>query len=94
VSPPVFAALAFVVGYLCGILNLYLLTGAARRLVESGRGRAFVLSSFARLLVFGTVAVAFAAKGPWWSLGLYIVGLFTPFALRVIGSAGDSQTKR
>ncbi len=93
-SPPILAASAFVVGYLCGILNLYFLTEAARRLVETGRGRAFVLSSFARLLVFGTVAVAFAAKGPWWSLGLYIVGLFTPFAMRVIGSAGDSQTKR
>ena len=93
-SPVVVAALALVVGYLCGILNLWLLAGAARKLVDSGSGRAFVLSSFARLLVFGTVAVVFAAIGPWWSLGLFFLGLFTPFVLRITGSASDTTTKR
>ena len=92
-SPGIYAVVALVAGYLCGLLNLWLLAESARRLVDGGNGRAFVLSSFARLLVFGTVAVVFAATGPWWSLGLYIVAFFTPFVLRVFGRADDTSTK-
>jgi hypothetical protein len=82
-------AVALVVGVLCGYLNLWLLTVSGQRLVDSGSVRPFVISSLIRVGLFAIVAVAFAAVGPWWSMAVYIIGLFLPLALRAIGAARE-----
>lgn len=74
-------ALALVVGGLCGIANNLLLMRSNERVVDSGRVGGFVLSSFLRIGVFGIVPVAFAVRGPWWSIGCYFAGFFLPLAL-------------
>lgn len=74
-------ALAFATGGLCGIANNLLLMRSNERVVDRGRVGGFVFSSFLRIAVFGIVPVAFAVKGPWWSMGCYFAGFFLPLAL-------------
>lgn len=74
-------ALALGVGCLCGVANMFLTMRGAERLAESRRAGIFVLSSFLRIGLFGIVAAAFALSGPFWSMGLYFIGLFLPLAL-------------
>ncbi len=74
-------ALALVVGGLCGIVNNLLLMRSNERVVETRSVGGFVFSSFLRIAVFGIVPVAFAARGPWWSMATYFVGFFLPLAL-------------
>ena len=74
-------ALAFAVGGLCGIVNNLLLMRSNERVVETRSVGGFVFSSFLRIGVFGIVPVAFAVKGPWWSMGCYFAGFFLPLAL-------------
>ena len=74
-------ALALVVGGICGIVNNLLLMRSNERVVDSGNVGGFVFSSFLRIGVFGIVPVAFAVRGPWWSICCYFAGFFLPLAL-------------
>jgi hypothetical protein len=74
-------ALALVAGGVCGVLNSLITMRAGERMVDSRNTGFFVLSSFLRIAVFGIVPVAFAARGPWWSMAWYFAGFFLPLAL-------------
>ena len=80
-------ALALAAGGVCGVFNTLLTTGTTERLLDSRNVGLFVLSSFLRIGLFGIVPVAFAARGPWWSMAWYFAGFFLPLALFAIGSA-------
>lgn len=68
-------------GVLCGVANMFLTMWANERLVDRQNVRVFVLSSFLRLGLFGIIPVILAARGPWYSMGIYFAGFFTPLAL-------------
>jgi hypothetical protein len=81
-----FPALALATGGLCGVLNA-LLTGSSGELLLKNRAIGlFVLSSFLRIGVFSIVPVAFAVRGPWWSMAWYFAGFFLPLALFALGA--------
>jgi hypothetical protein len=73
-----------------GGLNFALLHSTSRKLAGGGSPKSFVLSSFLRVSGCGIVAGVFAAVGPWWSMAVYIVALFVPFATHVIRVARES----
>jgi hypothetical protein len=75
------AAVAVAIGGGCGVGNMFLSMRGNERLVDTGRVRAFVLSSFLRLGLFGIVAAALVLREPWWSLGPFFAGFFLPLAL-------------
>jgi len=79
------AAVAFGIGAVCGIANLFLGTYGNERLVEVRNVGLFVLSSFLRIGLFGIVAAALAMWGPWWLLGPYFAGFFLPLAIYAFG---------
>ncbi|MBV8198873.1 MAG: hypothetical protein JO263_12145 [Candidatus Eremiobacteraeota bacterium] len=74
-------ALALATGGLCGVLNAQLAGSSGEMLLKNRSVGLFVLSSFLRIGVFGIVPVAFAVRGPWWSMAWYFAGFFLPLAL-------------
>ena len=78
------AGIALVFGTLCGIANAYLTMRGTERLVDHRSVSSFVFSSILRIGVFGIVPVEFALHGPWWSMGAYFIGFFTPLALYTV----------
>ena len=74
-------AFALEVGGLCGIGNMLLAMFGNERLVDRRNVRIFVLSSFLRMGLFGIIPVILAIRGPWYTMGFYFAGFFTPLAL-------------
>ena len=86
-------ALALVTGGICGVLNAYLTGSSGELLLKNRTVGLFVLSSFLRIGVFGIVPVAFAVRGPWWSMAWYFAGFFLPLALFAVGAQRAFQRK-
>lgn len=89
---PVAAALAvtrapvlgfdLILGLACGIANALLAMRAGERVVERRTSLgAFRSSSVLRIFAFGAMPVLAASLGPWWGMGLYFTGFFTPLVL-------------
>jgi hypothetical protein len=75
-------ALTLLAGGAAGIANAFLSMLGSERLLDRRSVPAFVLSSFARLCLFGIVPVALALKIPsLWTLVWYFAGFFTPLGL-------------
>ena len=81
------ASLALGVGFACGIANTLAIMRGSERLVETRNPIAFGLSSLLRLAGFSIVAAALAARGPWWSLGPFLAGFFSPLAAYAWGAS-------
>jgi len=79
-------ALALATGGLCGVLNAQLTGSSGSLLLKNRTVGVFVLSSFLRIGVFSIVPVAFAVRGPWWSMAWYFAGFFLPLALFAVGA--------
>jgi len=86
-------AYALWTGGICGVLNSVWTMRSGERLLEKRGVGGFVLSSFVRIGVFGIVPVAFAALGPWWSMGWYFAGFFLPLAMFALGAYRVSGAK-
>jgi hypothetical protein len=85
-------ALSVIVGLMGGLANALLSMRSNERLIEHRRVGAFVFVSLLRVFVFGIVPVEFATRGPWWIIGTYFVGFFTPLALYAICVARELRT--
>jgi hypothetical protein len=81
------ASLALGVGFACGIANTLAIMKGSERLVQTRNPLFFGLSSLLRLGAFSIVAAAFAARGPWWSLGPFLAGFFFPLAAYAWGAS-------
>ena len=75
---------AWAVGGFCGIANMLLTMFGNERLLYRANVRVFVLSSFLRMALFGIIPVLLAIEGPWYAMGLYFAGFFTPLGLYAI----------
>jgi hypothetical protein len=81
-----YAALALLVGVICGVANMLGIMQGSERLLESRNPIFFGLSSLLRLAAFSIVAAALAVRGPWWSLGPFLAGFFFPLAAYALGA--------
>jgi len=88
-----YAALALSVGALCGVVNMHGIMRGSERLVRTRSAVLFALSSLLRLAGFSIVAAALAVRGPWWSLGPFLVGFFLPLATYALVAARAFQHK-
>lgn len=85
---------ALEVGGLCGIGNMLLTMFGNERLVDRQSVRIFVLSSFLRMGLFGIIPVILAIRGPWYTMGFYFAGFFTPLALYAYRMRGAHERNR
>ena len=62
------------------------------RLLDHRSVASFVLGSVLRIGVFGIVPVEFGIHGPWWTIGNYFIGFFTPLSLYALehGARGSN----
>ena len=79
--------LALAIGVACGLANVLAIRRGTERLLESRNPLFFGLSSLLRLAAFSIVAAALAVRGPWWSLGPFLAGFFSPLAAYALGAA-------
>lgn len=77
-----FLGLEVALGGICGNLNMFLMMHGNEKLVDGRRSKGiYVVSSLLRILVFGAVPVFSFVNGPWWAMGLYFAGFFSPLLL-------------
>jgi len=70
------------VGGVCGVAYMLATMRAGERLLDGvGSSAAHVTGSVVRVLLFGALPVMTAIKGPWWAMGVYYAGFFTPLFL-------------
>jgi hypothetical protein len=81
-----FVALSLAIGGVCGVLNALLTVHSSERLLETRGVGYFVLTSVARIGVFGIVPAALAVRGSWWSMAWYFAGFFLPLAMFALGA--------
>ncbi len=80
------AGLQLALGGLIGVLNMLGTMRANERLLEGRSNRAmFALNAQLRIFAVGVLPVAVAVRlGAFWTIGLYVIGFFTPLALYAI----------
>jgi hypothetical protein len=79
VSPKLGLDLA--VGGVLGVANILLVMRNNERLVDGRRSRGiFAASNMVRIFVVAAIPVMLAIHSPWWSMGVYFAGFFTPLA--------------
>jgi hypothetical protein len=80
------AGLQLALGGLVGVLNMLGTMRANERLLEGRTNRAmFALNAQLRIFAVGILPVAIAVRlGSFWTIGLYVIGFFTPLALYAI----------
>jgi hypothetical protein len=80
------AGLQLALGGLVGVLNMLGTMRANERLLEGRSNRAmFALNAQLRIFAVGILPVAVAVRlGAFWTIGLYVIGFFTPLALYAI----------
>lgn len=72
-------------GGVCGVVNMLLVMHNNERLVDGRRSRAmFAAGNMVRILLVGAIPVFAATHGPWWSMGIYFAGFFTPLGWYVL----------
>ncbi len=74
-----------VVGGGCGLAYMLMTMRAGERLLgESGSLAVHNARSVVRVLLFGAIPVMVSLHGPWWAMGIYFAGFFTPLILYAI----------
>jgi len=87
-----YAAVALFVGVMCGVMNALLSMRGNERLLDHRSVASFVLGSVLRVGVFGILPVEFGIRGPWWTIGIYFIGFFTPLSLYALDTARTIRT--
>src|SRR5471032_340332 len=73
--------LVLVIGGGCGVANILLVMRNNERLLDGNRSRAmFATSNMVRIIAVGAIPVIVTVHGPWWAMGIYFAGFFTPLA--------------
>ncbi len=86
VRAPIFG-FDLIVGCACGVGNMLVTMRGNERLLSGGHSlRGYMATSVLRVVAVGAVPVMLAVHGPWWSMGLYFAGFFTPLALYAVES--------
>ena len=80
------AGLQLALGGVIGVLNMLGTMRANERFLEGRSNRAmFALNAQLRIFAVGILPVAVAVRfGSFWTIGLYLIAFFTPFALYAI----------
>lgn len=87
-----YAAVALFVGVICGVMNALLSMRGNERLLDHRSVASFVFGSVLRVGVFGILSVEFGIRGPWWTIGMYFMGFFTPLSLYAFDTARTIRT--
>lgn len=73
--------MVLVIGGGCGVVNILLVMWNNERLLDGNRSRAmFAASNMVRIFAVGAIPVIVTLRGPWWAMGIYFAGFFTPLA--------------
>lgn len=73
--------LVLVIGGVCGVVNILLVMRNNERLLDGNRSRTmFAASNMIRIIAVGAIPVIVTVRGPWWAMGIYFAGFFTPLA--------------
>ncbi|HEV3156550.1 MAG TPA: hypothetical protein VGZ00_04325 [Candidatus Baltobacteraceae bacterium] len=80
----------------CGVVYMLTTMRAGERLLDgSGSVGAFRFGGMVRILVFAAIPVMASLHGPWWAMGAYFAGFFTPhilYALEVLRESHWGET--